>query len=387
MTIRGPLITPIARPRAPQQPGILANLLLSTLAPAQQAPFRQQEWPNPVRRSSWVQPWSGQTLLQTTLAPAEVVQAPFNQQEWLNPQRAGLQSQQWLAGNLLQTTLAPIGAPFNQFDWPNPVRARASIERHVLYGVSYFTEAESPPPVRLEFQNPVIRRSVQQPQVLPNLLLGTLFTAPTTPRICSELQNPVIGRKPQQPQIFPNLVLGPLFAAPTTPTIRSEFQNPVIARRVQQPEVFPNLGLNTLFAAPFRQQEWPNPTLPRRQLRPDIARMHFGQLAALPVALGALPNISAGYNTGTHQYELGDYFSGATSYAIAPAVEAGWTFNTGTGQLEIDTDAEATFGPYTITASNANGDTDSNAFSVKVGTSTIRPYRGLRGVGGLRNYS
>jgi hypothetical protein len=85
-----------------------------------------------------------------------------------------------------------------------------------------------------------------------------------------------------------------------------------------------------------------------------------------PALVGQIPNLSSGYDTETHQFELGDYFSGATSYAIAPAVEAGWTFNTTTGQLEIDTNAEGTFGPYTVTASNANGDTDSNAFLVVV---------------------
>jgi hypothetical protein len=85
-----------------------------------------------------------------------------------------------------------------------------------------------------------------------------------------------------------------------------------------------------------------------------------------PILLGQIPNLSAGFDTGTHQYELGAYFSGATSYAIDPPVETGWTFNTTTGQLEIDTDAEATFGPYVVTATNANGDTDSNAFTVRV---------------------
>jgi hypothetical protein len=113
----------------------------------------------------------------------------------------------------------------------------------------------------------------------------------------------------------------------------------------------------------------------------------FDETPIPPVLLGSIPNLSAAFDTGAHQYELGDYFSGATSYAIAPAVEAGWTFNTTTGQLEIDTDDEGTFGPYTVTATNGNGSTDSNAFTVKVSVSTIRPYRGIRGGGGLRNYS
>jgi hypothetical protein len=88
-----------------------------------------------------------------------------------------------------------------------------------------------------------------------------------------------------------------------------------------------------------------------------------------PILLDQIPNLSAGFDTGTHQFDLSDYFSGATSYAIDPAVETGWTFNTSTGALEIDTDDEGTFGPYTITATNDEGNTDGNAFTVKVAVS------------------
>lgn len=85
-----------------------------------------------------------------------------------------------------------------------------------------------------------------------------------------------------------------------------------------------------------------------------------------PVFSGPIPDISRTENTGTHTYDLGAYFTLATSYAISPSVETGWTFDTGTGELVIDTDAIGTFGPFTVTASNANGDTDSNAFYVAV---------------------
>jgi hypothetical protein len=85
-----------------------------------------------------------------------------------------------------------------------------------------------------------------------------------------------------------------------------------------------------------------------------------------PVLVGQLPNISAAFNSSTHQYDLGFYFSGATSYAISPAIEPGWSFNTSSGLLTIDTDDANTFGPYTVTATNANGSTPGNAFTVKV---------------------
>jgi hypothetical protein len=85
-----------------------------------------------------------------------------------------------------------------------------------------------------------------------------------------------------------------------------------------------------------------------------------------PVLVGSIPNISETENTGTHQYDLSAYFLGADTYAIAPAVETGWSFDTGTGILEIDTDALGTFGPFIVTATNGNGDTPSNEFSVEV---------------------
>lgn len=107
-----------------------------------------------------------------------------------------------------------------------------------------------------------------------------------------------------------------------------------------------------------------------------------------PRSLG-VPNFSAPFNSGTHQFEIADYVtgeSGANPFAISPAVEAGWSFNTATGRLTIDTDDENTFGPYTVTVSNVNGSTPLNGFTVKVSESTIRPYRGFR-TGGLSNYA
>jgi hypothetical protein len=85
-----------------------------------------------------------------------------------------------------------------------------------------------------------------------------------------------------------------------------------------------------------------------------------------PLLVGSIPNFSETENTGTHQYDLSAYFLGADTYAIAPAVETGWSFDTGTGVLEIDTDALGTFGPFIVTATNANGSTPSNEFTASV---------------------
>lgn len=88
--------------------------------------------------------------------------------------------------------------------------------------------------------------------------------------------------------------------------------------------------------------------------------------SAPPLLAASIPNQSAAADSGTRTFDLSVYFNGATSYSISPALEAGWSFNTTTGVLTIDTDATATFGPYTVTGTNADGSVDSNAFTVRV---------------------
>lgn len=100
-----------------------------------------------------------------------------------------------------------------------------------------------------------------------------------------------------------------------------------------------------------------------------------------PTFQGTIPDIFERQNTGSHDYDLSPYFTGADSYSISPAVETGWNFNTSTGVLTIDTDALGLFGPYTVTATNAFGTADSNAFDVEVAvknTGAGRPKRPRR---------
>jgi hypothetical protein len=88
--------------------------------------------------------------------------------------------------------------------------------------------------------------------------------------------------------------------------------------------------------------------------------------ASAPVQEVTIPNFAFPEDTGNHLINFSVYFSGATSYSIAPAVEAGWSLVAGTGVLTVDTDDTDTFGPYTVTATNAEGDTDSNTFTISV---------------------
>lgn len=100
--------------------------------------------------------------------------------------------------------------------------------------------------------------------------------------------------------------------------------------------------------------------------RAQLAGVYFVDPNSPPALLGQIPDIAASLGTGSHAYDLSAYFANAVTYAIAPALEAGWAFDVNTGILTIDTDDEDTFGPFTVTATNANGDTASNAFDVAV---------------------
>jgi len=103
----------------------------------------------------------------------------------------------------------------------------------------------------------------------------------------------------------------------------------------------------------------------------DIETYISSASITLPVFSGIIPDISHTFDTDTHDYDIAAYFTGATSYSIAPAVEAGWTFNTSTGLLTIDTDDAQAFGDYVVTGTNAGGDTDSNAFSITVAEAAL----------------
>ena len=79
------------------------------------------------------------------------------------------------------------------------------------------------------------------------------------------------------------------------------------------------------------------------------------QGAPPPVFSGPIPDISEIENTGTHSYDLSTYFTNAVTYSISPAVEAGWTFNTSTAELIIDTDDVNSFGPYIVSGQSSGG--------------------------------
>lgn len=92
-----------------------------------------------------------------------------------------------------------------------------------------------------------------------------------------------------------------------------------------------------------------------------------------PTQTSTIDDISVTDVQPTYTFDLGSHFSGATSYSISPPVESGWSFNTSTAQLTIDTNALGTFGPFAITAFNGTGSIASNTFTVTVSAFAAAP--------------
>lgn len=99
----------------------------------------------------------------------------------------------------------------------------------------------------------------------------------------------------------------------------------------------------------------------------------IGKSAALPPdappplpIVETIEDIEEYVGTGSHEHDLSIYFTYADSFSISPSVEAGWSFDTDTGVLTLDTNIEGEFGPYVVTGTNRSGSTASNEFTVAV---------------------
>lgn len=90
-----------------------------------------------------------------------------------------------------------------------------------------------------------------------------------------------------------------------------------------------------------------------------------------PIFTGTIDDISELYDSGSYMYDFTTYYTYATSYAISPDLETGWSFVSGV--LTIDTDGLGNFGPFTVTGINSSGQTDSNTFTIQVAVTTPVP--------------
>lgn len=192
----------------PQQPDVTRSLLETTLE-AQQAPFVQQDWPNPLRKKDSLEQHS------LTIISLYEGEQPFSFRDWPNPalpkkiqqpeiQTGLLQTSMYVApptllareplsikrppsawpqqpdaiSSLNTTLLVPTGeaqAPFFQTDWPNPVRRKDSLEQHSFEMVSLYSAG---PFNQFDWPNPLPELVAQQPDLPQNLLGTLLYVAP-----------------------------------------------------------------------------------------------------------------------------------------------------------------------------------------------------------------
>lgn len=262
---RVPLVSAAVKRALVQQPEIPDSLLTTTLATQAPAgtPFKPFDWQNPRVAARPVQPEQRQVQPGSLLAPFKVAPSATSVAK-----QAAQQPHQ--AANLSVTTLAPAPAvaPFKPFDWQNPARRAGTLDAHSIVTTSYYEEVVSSgtPIVPLHFDNPVVAKRVQQPDIPRPLLQTTLYSPPAVPLVRqSDWTNPVRPVQVQQPDVPPALLQSSLYTDPPTLVERVPLVAQAVRRAItQQPEQQPSLLTTTLAAtgpvqAPFRQSDWQNP--------------------------------------------------------------------------------------------------------------------------------
>lgn len=261
---QSPAFRPIERKYFPPHDPV--NLLGTTLAGVQAAPFYQVDWPNPSLRK-----WQTSVDVSETGRVITEVAAPFTPIEWTNPatQRRALAVE--LAPNLFLTTLQGQEIlPFRQRDWPNPTeRVR---QQRVELQPNLFTTTlvgqETLPFRQRDWPNPTLALRQQRVELIPNLFTTTLVGQETLPFRQRDWANPNRPARGVTEQPL-NLLVSTL----AVPTRQLDWPNPRTEVRQQRIDPQPNLITTTLVGQevlPFRQRDWPNPRLAVRQQRVEL---------------------------------------------------------------------------------------------------------------------
>lgn len=110
------------------------------------------------------------------------------------------------------------------------------------------------------------------------------------------------------------------------------------------------------------------PVLRRTSQAHTFPQFHASALLAPPTFIPLIPTLVYNKNNGVQTYNAGANFTGAVSFALAPAPDTGISINSATGLISVDTVAAAIglHGPYTVVATNTNGSTISNSFGIAV---------------------
>ena len=309
------LRNPTLRPNAAGYVHIGANLLLTTLAASVALTYQARAplYARPIQRAPAQQETVQVNLLTNTLGA--VVQAPFKFNEFAQPLPSKPQQLtvpvNLLVNTLVDPTVLSLRGRHEQYSPTLPRRVQQpdimlNLPVTTLVDTTSLRLAGLPLPA-----NPVLARRVQQPDALPNLLVNTLVDS-TVLGFKTEAGTMVYARRAAQPvdtQNLLNTTLGGVAPAqaPFTPLDFSQprgrvaqqsidslnlltntlvdstvlrlrgghdLERPTIGRRVQQPDAPPNLTVSTLVdTTALRLAGLPlpvNPVLLRVAQQPDI---------------------------------------------------------------------------------------------------------------------
>jgi hypothetical protein len=208
-----------------------------------QAPFVPNNWQNPVIAKRVQQPTQLRNFNEFFVAAH-----PLHNRDWKNPILAKRQVQTELAPNLVLNTLySPPTLPKIQALWQRPIIAPRVQQPSPALNLLATTLANAPPPavpvIRNEWINPVVSRPRNQPTLSQSMLALSVVDVP---QFRFDWQLPIKARRVQQPDILPVLVLNTLYTDPPLPLVTQSFSNPLPSRVVQQPYVYPYLQGSTL---------------------------------------------------------------------------------------------------------------------------------------------
>lgn len=270
----------------------------------------------------------------------------------------------------INAQLAFIGSPVRPVDLTPRLTVRPVLDVQYPPNLSLSLLISNPyVPVDLSGQVPAGRRNAALYFDTPNLSLRLLSGArpiiPVDWNMRSAVRQPIIFDAPNLVNLLstgaapirPADVSGPVRPAPRCTALYdaqgSLLTGPLFVAAVLPPIAYPDIGYRYSFRRNAPAAEW---------IEPQRA------LLAVPSFLGNTPNLSYSANTGIQVFSAGLLWSGATSFSIAPATDAGITFSTVTGAISTDTAVAsiATHGPYIITATNTNGSRAGNSFTITI---------------------
>lgn len=238
---------------------------------------------------------------------------------------------------------------------------------------------QSPPPSfpasrgSTDYQKP--RRFRQEETVQSNLLTNLLQNAGSKP--IAGLADAMPVRSVYRYQDLQQQNLSLLTAPPSVgPYIPVDLSVPIQPQK-RAATIYEELGSPDALLLPPQQTPPPASMRMDAGLRFTIRRLPAGidwiipqvkALMAAPSLLSSIPNLLYTTATGVKTYDTSTNFSGGSTYALSPAADAGISLNTANGLLTIDTGVAtiAVHGPYTVTATNGNGSTPSNTFTITI---------------------